>query len=111
MHRQLQSHVLWSAAIDGTSFAVRNVQINSGQDQLESAVHKGDLAQGSLTPQIPFSVLTKGARCSHSFKMSLLTLSPRKCMPVVSTSCLLPVNEERIGARRTSLAVVIRIMD
>lgn len=62
------------AAVVGTSFAVWNVQINSGQDLLTSAVQKVALAQGSpLTPEIPFLVRTKGARCSHSFKMSLPT--------------------------------------
>lgn len=58
----------------GTSFVVRNVQINSGQDLLKSAVRKVALAQGGpLTPEIAFLVCTKGARCYYSFTMSLRT--------------------------------------
>ena len=75
----------------------------------KSAMQKVALAQGSpLTPEIPLLVHPEVARCSYSFKMSLLTPSLSKYVPVMSTGLLLPVSEEWMRAIHTSLTPVIR---
>ena len=74
-----------------------------------SATQKVALAPAAHSPrELPLLVHPEVARCSYSFKMSLLTSSRSRYVPVMSTGLLLLVREEWMCAIHTSLTPVIR---